>query len=116
MAVSNPEHETRSYKLGVAALVIGYFTLIFYIAAIFTSIKLQESFDSPDVYSVIVIIILIMLVLAAGIVLLVSFVKGLKEKRETKKFTRGLIFTIAGFPPVFLVYLALLVKVLTENH
>lgn len=59
---------------------------------------------------------LLLFVLASEIFFLVSIIFNIKKAQADHKMTKGLILTLTGMPPIVLVYLALLIKALTENH
>lgn len=106
----------NNFKLGLASFICGYSALIAYILVIFIGPVFKVNTVFFKNYTTVVLPLLVILVLAAGVIFIVSIIRNIKEKVTTKKFSTGLIITIISLPPVFLVYLAFLVKVLTENH
>lgn len=106
----------NNFKLGLASLICGYSALIAYILVIFIGPVFKVNTVFFKNYTTVVLPLLVILVLAAGVIFIVSIIRNIKKKVTTKKFSTGLIITIISLPPVFLVYLAFLVKVLTENH
>lgn len=59
---------------------------------------------------------LLLFVLASGIFFIISIIFNIKKAKTNHKMTKGLILTLTGMPPIVLVYVALLIKALTENH
>ena len=101
----------RNNNLGLAVLVIGYLTLIFWALGIFISVEIGigwESYTAVGLFG--------LLLIASGIVFLISLIFNIKESRENNRMSRGLILTIVSFPPIAFCYLAIFVKALTEGH
>ncbi|MFZ3085918.1 MAG: hypothetical protein WA097_04630 [Candidatus Hydromicrobium sp.] len=101
----------RNINLGLAVLITGYLTLIFWLLGIFLSVEIGigwESYTAVGFFG--------LLMIASGIIFLLSLIFNIIESRENKRISRGLIFTIISFPPIAFCYLAILVKALTEGH
>jgi len=101
----------RNNNLGVAVLIIGYLTLIFWALGIFIGVEIGigwESYTAMGIFG--------LLMITSGIIFLLSLIFNIIESRENKRISRGLIFTIISFPPIAFCYLAILVKALTEGH
>jgi len=108
------EIEKRNFKLGIITVILGYFTFAFYIITIFAAINFMKA--NLMIYNYVVVGFFLLFVLAAGIFFLVSIIFNIKKAQADHKMTKGLILTLTGMPPIVLVYLALLIKALTENH
>ena len=101
----------RNNNLGLAVLVIGYLTLIFWVIGIFISVEIGigwKSYTAVGLFGIFLI--------SSGIVFLISLIFNIIESKENKRISRGLVLTIVSFPPVAFCYLAILVKALTEGH
>jgi hypothetical protein len=108
------EKEKGNFKLGIITVILGYFTFAFYLITIFAAINFMKA--DLMIYSYVMAGFLLLFVLASGIFFLVSIIFNIKKAQTDHKMTKGLILTLTGMPPIVLVYLALLIKVLTENH
>ncbi len=101
----------KNSNLGLAVLIIGYLTLIFWALGIFIRVKIGigwESYTAVGFFGLFLI--------SSGIVFLISLIFNIKESRENNRMSRGLIHTIISFPPIAFCYLAILIKALTEGH
>jgi ethanolamine transporter EutH len=101
----------RNKNLGLAVLITGYLTLIFWLLGIFLSVEIGigwESYTAVGFFG--------LLMIASGIIFLLSLIFNIIESRENKRISRGLLFTIISIPPIAFCYLAILVKALTEGH
>jgi hypothetical protein len=101
----------RNRNLGLAVLIVGYLTLIFWLLGIFLSVEIGigwESYMAVGIFG--------LLMIASGIIFLLSLIFNIIESRGNKYISKGLIFTIISFPPITFCYLAILVKALTEGH
>jgi len=105
---------TRNLKLGIFSIVMGYFTFIFYILTIFSSIRFMQ--QGTEIYSYIMAGILVMLALSSGILMLICLILNIRQSRLFGKISKGLILALISVPPVVLIYLALFLKVISEDH
>jgi len=101
----------RNNNLGLAVLVIGYLTLIFWVIGIFISVEIGigwESYITVGLFGLFLI--------SSGVVFLISLIFNIIESKKSKRISRGLVLTVVSFPPIAFCYLAILVKALTEGH
>ena len=108
---NNKDTAKRNKNLGLAVLIIGYLTLIFWLLGIFLSVEIGigwESYTAVGIFG--------LLMIASGIIFLLSLIFNIIESRENKHISRGLVLTIISIPPIAFCYLAILVKALTEGH
>jgi hypothetical protein len=101
----------KNNNLGLSVLIVGYVTLVCWVLGIFVSIEIGISWQS---YTAVVFFALFLA--ASGILFLISLICGIRDSREDRHLSRGLIFTIISFPPIAFCYTAILIKVLTEGH
>ena len=92
-------------------MIGGYLTLAFWLLTILLGIRIGPGWES---YITMGFFGLLMVV--SGILFLLSLVFNIIESKENKRMSRGLIFTIASFPPIAFIYLAIFIKALTEGH
>lgn len=108
---SKMEIVKRNYNLGLAALIVGYLTVISWVLSIFTGVEI-----GINVISYTVIGAFVLLLLSSGVLFLTSLVFNIKESRIANRLTAGLKFTLISIPPIAFCYLVILVKALTEGH
>ncbi|HEY4662710.1 MAG TPA: hypothetical protein VIH07_03425 [Candidatus Humimicrobiaceae bacterium] len=107
----NIDLSKRNKNLGLAVLIGGYLTLVFWLLTILLSVEIGlgwESYIAMGFFG--------LLMIASGILFLLSLVFNIIESRENKRMSRGLIFTIVSFPPIAFCYMAIFIKALTEGH
>ncbi len=107
----NIDLSKRNKNLGLAVLIGGYLTLVFWLLTILLSAGTGlgwESYITMGFFG--------LLMIASGILFLLSLIFNIMESRENKRISRGLIFTIVSFPPIAFCYLAIFIKALTEGH
>jgi len=107
----NIDLSKRNKNLGLAVLIGGYLTLVFWLLTI-----LLSAGTDPGWESYITMGFFGLLMIASGILFLLSLIFNIMESRENKHISRGLIFTIVSFPPIAFCYLAIFIKALTEGH
>jgi len=107
----NIDLSKRNKNLGLAVLIGGYLTLAFWLLTILLSVEIGLGWGSYITMG-----FFGLLMIASGILFLLSLVFNIIESRENKHMSRGLIFTIASFPPIAFSYLAIFIKALTEGH
>ncbi|MBE3114063.1 MAG: hypothetical protein IMZ59_00920 [Actinobacteria bacterium] len=108
---NNRDTAKRNKNLGLAVLISGYLTLIFWLLGIFLSVEIGigwESYTAVGIFG--------LLMIASGIIFLLSLIFNIIESKENKHISRGLVLTIISIPPIAFCYLAILVKALTEGH
>jgi hypothetical protein len=101
----------RNKNLGVAVLIVGYLTFIFWLLVILVSVKMGIGWQSYIMLGFFVV-----LLAASGVLFLVSLILNIIESKENSHMSGGMILTLIGIPPVVFCYLAILVKALTEGH
>lgn len=101
----------RNKNLGLACLITGYLTLIFWLLAILLSVGIGLGWESYMVLG-----FFVLLLAASGILFLLSLIFNIVESRKSSRISKGMIFTLISFPPVIFCYLAIIVKALTEGH
>jgi hypothetical protein len=86
-------------------------TLLSWALGIFLSIKTGIGWQS---YTAVAFFGL--LLAASGILFLISLINNIRKSRGNRRLSKGLVFTIIGFPPIAFCCTAILVKALTEGH
>ena len=108
------EKYLRNFRLGISAIVLGYFTFIFYILTIYGGSRFMQ--QGMELYAYIMVGVFFMLTLASGILLLISLVLNIRQSRTFGKITKGLILAFISIPPVVLCYAGLFLKAISEDH
>lgn len=105
----------KNLILGKLVLIISYFTLALYPAAIFFGAKLHKM----GIYGKSIYLIsgfLSVMILVSGILFLVSLFLNIQESRKINHISSGLKLTFISIAPVLLCYAAIIIKVLSEGH
>jgi len=108
------EKYLRNFRLGISAIVLGYFTFIFYILTIYGGSRFMQ--QGMELYAYVMVGVFFMLTLASGILLLISLVLNIRQSRAFGKITKGLIMSFISIPPVVLCYAGLFLKAISEDH
>ena len=103
--------EKRNKNLGLAVLITGYLTLIFWLLAIFVGVETGIGWKSY-----IVIGLFTLLAAASGILFLLSLIFNTIESKKSSHISKGMILTLISLPPVVFIYMAILIKALSEGH
>ncbi len=101
----------RNKNLGVAVLIVGYLTFIFWLLVILISVEMGMGWQSYIILGFFAV-----LLATSGVLFLVSLILNIIESKENSHMSRGMILTLISLPPVTFCYLALLIKALTEGH
>ncbi len=101
----------RNKNLGVAVLIVGYLTFVFWLLGILIGVEMGIGWESYIVLGFFAV-----LLAASGVLFLVSLILNIIESKESSHMSRGMILTLITLPPVIFCYLAILIKALTEGH
>ena len=108
------EKYLRNFRLGISAIVLGYFTFIFYILTIYEGSRFMQ--QGMELYAYVMVGAFLILTLASGILLLICLVLNIRQSRAFGKITKGLILAFISIPPVVLCYAGLFLKAISEDH
>jgi hypothetical protein len=108
------EKYLRNFRLGISAIVLGYFTFIFYILTIYGGSRFMQ--QGMELYAYVMAGAFFMLTLASGILLMICLVLNIRQSRAFGKITKGLILTLISMPPVVLCYAGLFLKAISGDH